>query len=127
MKSTFGLAAIGLAAGLGFATVPAQAQHEHSPARPQQHPATSGSMEHMQMMGDPAMHQQMMNGIRMCRDTQTQAMAHLNDMARTERMHRPSNARVHRETLERLRQCRDTLTRAMAHMDHMAQMMHPRP
>ena len=79
----------------------------------------------MQMMGDPAMHEQMMAGVRMCRDTQTQAMAHLDDMARTERMHQPGNAAMHRQIMDQLRLCRETLTRAIEHMDHMAQAMHP--
>jgi len=126
MKITSGLTPLGFAIGLSIATVAAQAaQHEHGSDSGQPHPGTS--MQHMQMMGDPAMHQQMMAGVRMCRDTQTQAMAHLDDMARTERMHQPGNATMHRQIMDQLRQCRETLTHAMEHMDHMAQMMHPRP
>ena len=82
MKSNFKSTAIGFAAGLAIATVAAQAaQHDqHSPVAPQQQPAQKGSMDHSQMMANPAMRQQMMERMRQCRETMSHMMERMGQM-----------------------------------------------
>ena len=87
MKSNFKATAIGFAAGLAIAAVAAQAtQHDqhaqHAPATATQgQPAPGAAMGQGQhMMGDPAMHQQMMERMRQCRDTMTHMIDHMGQM-----------------------------------------------
>lgn len=82
MRTNFKSTAIGFAAGLAIAAVAAQAaQHsQHSPAATQQQPAQKGSTDHRQMMADPAMHQQMMERMRQCRDTMSHMIEHMGQM-----------------------------------------------
>ena len=82
MKSNFKSAAIGFAAGLAIAAAAAQAaQHnQHPPAATQPQPAQKGSMDHSQMMADPAMRQQMMERMGQCRDTMSRMIEHMGQM-----------------------------------------------
>ena len=80
--TNFKSSAIGFAAGLAVAAMAAQAaQHDqHSPPAAPQQPAQNGSMDHGRMMDDPAMHQQMMERMRQCRDTMSQMIGHMEQM-----------------------------------------------
>lgn len=68
-------------------------------------------------------HQQTLANLRACRDTQSAAMAHLEQMARGGRMG-PRDVAAHRQILARLAQCRTSLTAALAHLDDMARAEH---
>jgi len=83
MRTNLKSATIGFAVGLAIATAAAQAaQHnEHSAAHPQHQPAQKSSTDEGRMTGDPAMHQQMMERMRQCRDT----MSHM--IETMDRMH----------------------------------------
>lgn len=82
MRTNLKSTAIGFAAGLAIATAAAQAaQHDqHSPAAAQQQPTQNAPMDHSQMMSDPAMHQQMIERMRQCRDTMSHMIEHMGQM-----------------------------------------------
>ncbi len=93
MKTNYKSAGLGFALGLAVAAAAAQAAQHDQPsiAGTAQQQTQRAPMGNMQMMGDPAMRQQMMERMRGCRDMMTNMMDHMQRMPQMQ--HQPPQPR----------------------------------